>query len=545
MPTPRFTRPRIHPARLALSVLASVALLAPERAAQSRVAPRPATVDVVANGLSAAPAPQQRSRRSRRRVSRASRAVAPAVLSFTTPRSASALASDLGVMLNSRTRSGRWGALVVSLTRGDTLYSYAADEQLLPASNMKLFTTALALEEFGPDHQFRTDVLRDGPLAPDGTVQGNLVLRGDGDPALSSRFLQGGSSAPMDILAQLVAAAGVKRVRGDLIADATAFDDERIPEGWLARYLQASYAARVSALSLNENLVWIQVTPGGSAKEAARVEFDPPTELPLANRVRTVAGSRGSSIVLRHLSDGGVEVRGWIGSRALPRRFQMVVENPVLFTAGAFRRALAARGITVDGTIRFEKTPARAVPVTALPSPPMARLLSVMNRESVNHYAELLFRNAARQAFPNEPGSVESGNRLLERFMTEKVGAAPGTTFAADGSGLSVLDRTTPRALVQLLAYAHSARWGNVFHASLPVAGESELLRQRMRYTPAQGNLHAKTGTTNSVISLGGYVTAQDGEVLAFAFIYNGTDRWNARTTIDAMGATLAGFARE
>jgi D-alanyl-D-alanine carboxypeptidase/D-alanyl-D-alanine-endopeptidase (penicillin-binding protein 4) len=117
--------------------------------------------------------------------------------------------------------------------------------------------------------------------------------------------------------------------------------------------------------------------------------------------------------------------------------------------------------------------------------------------------------------------------------------------FASDGSGLSTLDRMTPRALVHLLAYSHEAPWASTFHASLPVAGESELLAQRMRMTPAQGNLHAKTGTTNDVASLGGYVTARDGEVLAFAFVYNGDDRWNAKMTMDQMGATLAAFVRE
>ena len=142
-------------------------------------------------------------------------------------------------------------------------------------------------------------------------------------------------------------------------------------------------------------------------------------------------------------------------------------------------------------------------------------------------------------------GSAERGEDLLQRFMTEKAGAAPGSVIAADGSGLSTLDRATPRSLVQLLSYAHSAPWSSAFHASLPVAGESELLRNRMRATPAQGNLHAKTGTTNDVISLAGYATARNGEVVAFAFVYNGTDRWNARSTIDQMGATLASFIRE
>ncbi|HEY9514180.1 MAG TPA: D-alanyl-D-alanine carboxypeptidase/D-alanyl-D-alanine-endopeptidase, partial [Gemmatimonadaceae bacterium] len=182
--------------------------------------------------------------------------------------------------------------------------------------------------------------------------------------------------------------------------------------------------------------------------------------------------------------------------------------------------------------------------VTSLASPPLDRLISAMNRESINHYAELLFRDAGRSASRDGVGSVESANALLQDFMTGKVGARPGSVLAADGSGLSVLDRVTPRALVQLLGYAHDAPWGNAFHASLPVAGESELLRHRMRLTPAQGNLHAKTGTTNSVVSLGGYVTARDGELLAFALIYNGTDRWNARQAMDVVGATLAGFVR-
>jgi D-alanyl-D-alanine carboxypeptidase len=112
-------------------------------------------------------------------------------------------------------------------------------------------------------------------------------------------------------------------------------------------------------------------------------------------------------------------------------------------------------------------------------------------------------------------------------------------------SGLSTLDFMTPRIMIQLLSYAHKGPWSSAFHGSLPVAGESELLRQRMRATPAQGNLHAKTGTTNTVVGLGGYVTAKSGEILAFSFIYNGNDRWNAKATMDAMGATLANFVRE
>ena len=194
-------------------------------------------------------------------------------------------------------------------------------------------------------------------------------------------------------------------------------------------------------------------------------------------------------------------MKGTIGLRAGERAYQLVVEDPTAFCAGAFRRALQARGITIDGTTTFAATPSSAVKVTGLSSPPIGQMLDVMNGESINHYAELLFRDAGRNASPSSVGSVETANNLLQSFMTTKVGAAPGAVFAADGSGLSVLDKITPRALVQLLSYANNAPWKDAFHTSLPIAGQSELLRHRMRATPAQGNLHAKTGTTNSVIS--------------------------------------------
>jgi len=463
----------------------------------------------------------------------------------TEPTSAPALASDLGGMVAGQVRHGRWGVMVVSLTRGDTLYSINADSLFQPASTMKLFTAALALERLGPNHSFSTDVYRDGNVGPDGTVRGNLILRGGGDPALSNRFIRGDANMPMTLLARLVHGKGVRRVTGDLIADASAFEERLVPEGWLSRYLHDRYAARVSALSLNENVVTIAVYPE-SAGPGARVALEPSSSaITATSAVRLVKGSRGGNIIVRRTNGGGIEARGWIGTNSVTRRYELVVEDPAMFALGAFRDALAAQGVTVDGSIRMGETPHGAVKLGGLPSPPLDRLISVMNRESINHYAELIYRNTARTQNKLPEGSATAGFALLRDFMVTKVGADSNAVHAADGSGLSTLDRVTPRGLLQLLAYSHKAPWAASFHASLPVAGESELLRTRMRYTAAQGNLHAKTGTTNSVISLGGYVTAQSGEVIAFVFFYNGTDRWNARETIDAMGITLASFVRE
>jgi D-alanyl-D-alanine carboxypeptidase/D-alanyl-D-alanine-endopeptidase (penicillin-binding protein 4) len=199
----------------------------------------------------------------------------------------------------------------------------------------------------------------------------------------------------------------------------------------------------------------------------------------------------------------------------------------------------------VDGAVKPGKTPESAEKVASLASPPLSRIVSEMNRESINIVAELLFRDAARANAADSIGTAASGLANLREFLKTKVGADPQSVRVSDGSGLSTLDFLTPRVMIELLSYAHGGPWSSAFHGSLPVAGESELLRRRMRQTPAQGNLHAKTGTTNTVVALGGYVTAKDGEIIAFAFIYNGNDRWNAKATMDAMGATLANFVRE
>jgi len=478
-------------------------------------------------------------RTTKRPVRRGKRPVAPPapVARATSPRSAAALTADLGVMAR-MVRSGQFGVMIVSLTRGDTLLAHNGGTPLVPASTLKLLTSVAAFERLGPNYRFSTDVLHDGTLGPDGTLNGNLYLRGDGDPTLSGRYLPGGPGAPMDLLADQLVARGIRRVTGTVIGDATAFDDQRIPDGWLTRYLQSGYAARVSGLSLNENLVWVTVVPGLGAK------LEPATSaIPFANNVRTVKGT-GARLSMRRTSEGSITVSGTIGVRSPPRRYVYVVEHPAPFATGALRSSLVAKGVVVDGAIRLGKTPSGATKIAAVQSPTLDRIIAAMNRESINLYAELLLRNAARGPERDVVGTAANGRALLRNIFATKIGADTLALEIADGSGLSTLDRVTSRAMVQMLSYAHRAPWGPWFHASLPVAGESELMRRRMRGGSAQGNLHAKTGTTNDVIGLGGYVTAANGEVMAFSFIYNGRDRWTAKASMDAMGQTLANFVR-
>ncbi len=469
------------------------------------------------------------------------RAPRPSPFAWTSPVGKADLQGDVGSMLANRTRGGKWGVMIVSLTRGDTLFAQNAGDMMAPASTMKLFSTGVALDRYGPEHTFSTDVLRDGTLGADGTLTGNLYLRADGDPSLSQRFWRD-PDLPMTTLAKSVAAAGIRNVTGDVIYDASAFDDQKIPDGWKTTYLGAAYAAKVSALSINENVMWVAVAPGDGG---AKVTLEPATtSIPIRSKVRQVGGS-GGHIVAHRASDGAMEVSGTIGSNSRTLRYSLVMDDPAQYTGGALHSALLANGVTVAGQLRAAKAPATAITVASFHSPPLSEIVSEMNRESINIVAELLFRDAARASAPNGMSSATAGLANLRDFLSKKVGADPRAIQVSDGSGLSTLDSLTARSMIQLLSYAHKGPWSSAFHGSLPVAGESELLRKRMRGTPAEGNLHAKTGTTNTVVGLGGFVTAKDGEVVAFSLIYNGNDRSNARATMDAIGATLANFVRD
>jgi serine-type D-Ala-D-Ala carboxypeptidase/endopeptidase (penicillin-binding protein 4) len=451
------------------------------------------------------------------------------------------LRADLGTLTGTSIRSGSWGVMVTSLTQGDTLFAINADVPHLPASTQKVLTTVFALDALGPQYRYHTDVLYAGTLK-DGVVDGDLILRGDGDPTLSARFIGGKPDAAMDSLAQRVVHAGVRRVTGRVIGDASAFEVRSIPVGWHPRILQDAYAGRVSALSLNENLVWVTIRPTVRGS-AAEVVLEPATAaIPLRSTVRTGAGRRTALKLAR--TSSGISVSGTIGADEFQRSYSYIVEDPTSFTTGAFLAALQRNGITVANGMAIAGTPAAAQPVVSWESAPLETLVTVMNRESVNVIAEHVFRAASRGADRHAVGTATSGDSALRALLQQRAGVARGAVDATDGSGLSQLDKVSPRAMVQLLGWADKTSWGPLLHSSLPLAGESGTLKRRMWGTTAQTNLHAKTGTTNDVVSLAGYVTARNGELLAFALIYNGRDRWRAREAIDAIGVTLANWSR-
>jgi len=452
-------------------------------------------------------------------------------------------------------RYATWGALVVSLTRGDTLLSYHADRRFLPASNAKLFTTAAALHYLGPDFRFVTVLFADGPVRDD-TLFGNLVLYGTGDPTFG---LDTASLAPF---ADSVLRAGVRCVRGDMVGDASFLGGELSGPGWSPDNLDEPFAAPPSALGAAANRIRITVEAGPRAGAPARITLDPPNDY-FAVRNMVVTGrprSRTRIGVERTVDHGAVALSGTISPRRRRWSTEVVVRQPAVFAAGLLRRLLAARGVTILGTTRSvtEDVPGRARALLAWvhgrngapfdgtlavrDSPSLAELIATINHRSDNLSAELVFRAIGRAV--GGAGTFASGASAVARFLSVEVGVASESVQVTDGSGLSLLDAATPRSLVQLLAYERRAPEGEVFFQSLPAVGEG--LRRRMEGTAAEGRLRAKTGTLSDASALAGYVTARGGEELAFSIIVNDPPRINrARAVQDRIGVTLAKFTRE
>ncbi len=452
----------------------------------------------------------------------------------------------------------RWSVLVVSLDGGDTLFDHASSRALAPASNLKLFTSAAALYYLGPGFRYETYVAAAGPVR-DGVLQGDLVLYGTGDPTISDR-LYPSKTAVWEELADTLAAKGIREIRGRVIGDASYFSGRPFGRGWKIDYVNAWYAAPASALTYAEAMVTLRIEPGARTGWRPAVLLVPGGDgIALVNQATTVARGATHVEVTRAAYDGPIVMTGQIrkGSSAVWRA--VPVADPARYAALTFGEVLRARGITVDGEASEVHAP-EASPITgrgvfapALTgrpplqvlavhhSPPLIDILTVLNKRSHNLYAEQILRTVGRVTAGE--GSVEAGRNAVESLLREQAGVDDPTLRMVDGSGLSTLDRTDAATIVRLLAFMSGTPYFDAFVSTLPEAGGLGL--HRMHRTPAEGNLHAKTGTIDSVSALSGYVRAADGERLAFSIISNDVpSTWRAKRVEDAIGSRLARFDR-
>lgn len=451
-----------------------------------------------------------------------------------------------------------WGVLVVSMERGDTLFALNERASFVPASNLKLFTTAAALRTLGPDFRYATYLLADGDIRG-GALEGDLVLYGTGDPTFSDRFFDS-ADAVWGAFADSLFDLGISEVTGDLVADASYFGPVGVSLGWQDSYRSAAYAALPGALSFNDNAVSLRILPGEAVGHRPRVEFFPGggRGIAVVNTARTTAGGRTRLRIRRSAYDGPIVISGQIARNSRDVWRQVAVASPARYAAATLREALEERGITVHGGIRVierERDSAltgRPVQAPGLEgprlrllaahrSPPLLDILRVINHRSHNLYAEQVLRTIGRVAAG--AGSLEAGTRAAIAGLGD-AGVELSGLRMRDGSGLSADNRVEPATIVSLLASMVESPAAATFLATLPEAGDPRGLR-RMARTSAEGRLWAKTGTIEKVSSLAGYVRAADGELLGFSFVANGVpSTWTAKRVEDALGARIARFRR-
>ncbi|MBV8051761.1 MAG: D-alanyl-D-alanine carboxypeptidase/D-alanyl-D-alanine-endopeptidase [Acidobacteriaceae bacterium] len=463
---------------------------------------------------------------------------------------------------------GFWGIEVVSLETGKTVYSQNADKLFTPASNTKLFTTAAALALIGPSYTFRTTVETNGTLDKYGRLTGDLTLIGRGDPNLSGRELPyllhtQRNDHPIQVLEQLADALvqkGVKYIDGDVIADDSYFAFERYGEGWSQDDLVLADGAPVSALTINDNVVFVNLLPADRAGERAFVTVTPFADYySVDNRIITTpAGTTRKIFINREPGSTLLTLWGNMPLDDAGANEALAIENPADFAAALFRQLLENRGIVIYGKQRSRHTelaslstltvtavaPARGGEEMSRPSitqslvlashesKPLIEDVRVINKVSQNLHAEILLRLLGREK--GTAGTVEGGLEVLQGFL-HQAGISPDEYVFYDGSGLSRQNLVSPHAIVQLLSYAAVQPWGDSFRDTMPVAGVDGSLSDRFSMLDPRAHVYGKTGSLGGVKTLSGYATTVKGHQVAFSILSNNFNLPNKRVldTID------------
>jgi D-alanyl-D-alanine carboxypeptidase/D-alanyl-D-alanine-endopeptidase (penicillin-binding protein 4) len=447
------------------------------------------------------------------------------------------------------------GVKVESLDTGKLVFEHNSTKLLKPASNAKIYSGALALDRLGPDFKIRTSFYATSPVSRYGTVKGDVIVYGRGDPSFSHRFNSGDYQKAIDQLCDALINAGVKSIKGDLIGDESYFRGPRFGTGWSWDDLQYYYGAEVSALTLQENVVDLEFHPGDAIGAPVKITAKPPYPyLIFSNRTETVATNGKRSVqVYRPIDENVVYISGTLpmGDSALEE--SVAVHDAPRWFVTILRDALKKRGVKVSGKIRTanwltrETDPlnyGRLTEIAYIESKPMAEIVKNMMKPSQNLYAHLLLLQVAEKVRTQETKRMNSddlGLAEMKKFLGE-AGIDSGDVLLEEGSGLSRGCLLKPAASVALLKYMRKHRYASTFIDSLPIAGVDGTLRSRFKGTPAENNLKAKTGTIRYVNSLSGYMTNKAGENLVFSIMLNNYSGGDGRTQSDGLAAMIAGM---
>lgn len=418
------------------------------------------------------------------------------------------------------TRHARWGVLVVDPERGDTLYSRDAGKLVVPASNQKILTSAIALTMLGPDHRFETPILARGEIRED-TLRGDLLVVGRGDPSVSDH-MAGDAMIPLRAIAESLRARGLRHIRGRVLAEGNAFPDANAGFGWQLEDFDFPYGAVVDELLLNEGFSELRVRGAERAGEPPRVVSSPARTFPRVRVEATtiVRGAGADSVpnldAVKDSARGDVVLTGTIAVGDTTT-LEVTHRDPSEAFLAALREALADRGITVAGDSTLPAG-ARVDTLLIARSPPLSRILAFFMKPSQNQIGEMLFKAVALARTDTGTGRVA---RRIYADQLRAWGAQPDGFLVYDGSGLSRRNFVSPETIARVLSAMRASPYYQIYFDAFPIAGVDGTLRSRMRSTLGEANVRGKTGTLGNVRSLSGYVTTAAGRQLIFCVIAN------------------------
>lgn len=436
-----------------------------------------------------------------------------------------------------------WGAKIISLSDSSVLYSRNENKLFMPASNEKILTTSTGLKVLGADFRYVSELKYSGVIK-DSVLEGNLYLYSNGDPTLYTRFFD----SPLHLFnyyTEALLSVGIKKINGNIIGDDSAFEDDHLGYGWAYDGLSVWYSAPFGPLQLNENYVDIKVIAGNNAGDS--VTLDPNIKSKYFNIMNNLSTADSVTEYFdynRGVNENKIVFSGEVKTGRKPFEVSPSIYNPTMFYSTVFKETVERAGISVEGDVLEIKdvpVPEKQKLLYIYESPALSEIATGLMKRSQNLYAETLARTISW--YKTGKGLMYRTRQILSDTLAA-FGVEPGSYRYMDGSGLSRYNYVAPSHIVKILTGMYNSELKDLWLDVMPIAGVDGTLRNRMKNTPAENNVRAKTGTISNVRGLSGYVTDKNGEVYAFSFLVNSHTRSSADTEIitDKVLEYIAGF---
>ncbi len=429
-------------------------------------------------------------------------------------------------------RSAQWSVYARYLDSGEEIVNYNSRISLAPASNLKLFTTAAALDYLGEDFRFKTKLFYDGKIDKYGTLHGNIYLVGGGDPTLGSNLVKSSLSfdSLMNYFISKIKSFNILKINGNIYADDFMFDGQLIPDEWNWIDLGNYYAAPLSALTIHDNLYYLYFKPGektGDAAEVLRTEPAVPN-LKFINFMKTgPLGSGDNGYIYNAPWRYEAVLRGTIPLGKPEFSIKGSLPDPPLFAVQYLKAKLENNGVEVNGMAKKLTSPTdykQKNLLLTLSSPPLKDIVFIINKRSNNLYTELLLKMISYKI--HGTGNTLDGTKLIKEFLARNNIDTSGLLLY-DGSGLSRENAITTKAMVELLTHLPQKEYFNSFYKSLAIMGNSNdigYFKNVGKGTVLENNVRIKSGVIEGVRAYSGYLKNKSGKTIVFSMIANNFD---------------------